>query len=75
MARPHATTPRVIPPADAIIVGRWTIHVWMRIIGNNAAQFAATATDSQGTQLAAHGLTRDMALDNIVRQLPKEPNP
>jgi hypothetical protein len=71
----HATTPRVIPPTDVIKVGQWSIQVWSRIIGNNAARFTAIATNSQGTQLTAYGLTHAMALDNIVKQLPEEPNP
>lgn len=71
----HPTTPRVIPPTDTIEVGQWSIQVWSKIIGNNAARFTAIATTSQGTQLTAYGLTHAMALDNIVKQLPQEPNP
>jgi len=70
-----ATTPRVIPPTDVIEVGQWAIQIWAKIIGNNAGRFTAIATDNQGNQLTAHGLTHDMALNNIVRQLPKEPHP
>jgi hypothetical protein len=71
----HATTPRVIPPTDTIEVGQWSIQVWSKIIGNNAARFTAIATNNQGIQLTAYGLTHAMALDNIVKQLPKEPQP
>ena len=72
----HPTTrTTVIPPTGIIEVGSWSIQVWSRIIGNNAARFTAIATNSQGTQLTAYGLTHAMALDNIVKQLPEEPNP
>ena len=71
----HATTPRVIPPTDVIKVGQWSIRIWSKIIGNNAAMFTAIATNKQGNQLTAYGLTYAMALDNIVKQLPQEPNP
>ena len=53
----HATTPRVIPPTDVIKVGQWSIRIWSKIIGNNAAMFTAIATNKQGNQLTAYGLT------------------
>ena len=71
----HITTPRVVPPTDVTEVGPWSIRIWSKIIGNNAGAFTAVATNPQGTQLTAHGLTYGMALDSIVKQLPKEPNP
>ena len=71
----HATTPRVIPPTDTIEVGQWSIRIWYRIIGVDAGRFTAVATNPQGAQLTTHGLTHAMTLDNIVKQLPEEPNP
>ena len=65
----------VLRPTEPIKVGQWSIRIWSKIIGNNAAMFTAIATNSQGNQLTAYGLTYAMALDNIVKQLPQEPNP
>ena len=65
----------VLRPTEPIKVGQWSIQVWCKIIGAGAGRFTVIATNPQGTQLTAHGLTHAMALDNIVKQLPEEPNP
>ena len=65
----------VLRPTEPIKVGQWSIRVWCKIIGVGAGRFTAVATNPQGTQLTAHGLTHATALANIVEQLPEEPNP
>ena len=65
----------VLRPTEPIKVGQWSIQVWCKIIGAGAGRFTVIATNPQGTQLTAHGLTHAMTLDNIVKQLPEEPNP
>ncbi len=65
----------VLRPTEPIKVGQWSIQVWCKIIGAGAGRFTVIATNPQGTQLTAHGLTHAMALDNIVKQLPEEPKP
>ena len=65
----------VLRPTEPIKVGQWSIRVWCKIIGVEAGRFTAVATNLQRTQLTAHGLTHAAALDNIVKQLPEEPNP
>ena len=65
----------VLRPTEPIKIGQWSIQVWCKIIGVEAGRFTAVATNPQGTQLAAHGLTHATALANIVKQLPEEPNP
>ena len=74
MAHPFARR-AVLRPAEPIKVGQWSIRVWCKIIGVGAGRFTAVATNPQGTQLTAHGLTHAAALDNIVKQLPEEPKP
>ncbi len=65
----------VLRPTEPIKVGQWSIQVWCKIIGAGDGRFTVIATNPQGTQLTAHGLTHAMALDNIVKQLPEEPKP
>jgi transposase-like protein len=64
-----------IPPQsdDDIVIGKWRIQVWTKMIGRGAAKFTAVANHPQDEQIVVEGrLTRESAIDAVLKQMPTE---